>query len=159
MTQTIAYIIVEKLNANPKLKHILEYCKKCNSLEIHYRKVCIDTCNIDLKDLAIKIVPKSCYYKKYNACNRCIENIFCDIRVGGGKRICTTIIYDECECVYYIHLKLPSDVVCNKKITLYIKKLQIFFNKCTKKIIDDKDLFFCTIPTKLIEEEEEEHHI
>ena len=39
MTQIKAYIIVEKLNIYPKLKYILDYCKICNSLETHNKKI------------------------------------------------------------------------------------------------------------------------
>ena len=134
MTQIKAYIIVEKLNIYPKLKYILDYCKICNSLETHNKKIHINSCNVDLQNLAIKIIPNLCYYKKYNECYKCIEHIICDIRIHKKIKLWTTVIYDPCECVYYIHIKLPKDLTCKKKI------------------IDHKEIFFCTIPKKLIKE-------
>ena len=147
-----AYIIVEKVDVNPNIKDILKYCEKCNSLEIHYKKLDIRTCNVDLRFLALKIIPTECYYKNlhYNNCYKCIESIETDIRLENNKKIFTETYYDECNCVYYIHILLPEKYTCKKDILLYIKKFKICFDICTKKFIDKKDFIICTIPPELI---------
>jgi hypothetical protein len=147
------YIIIEKIIDNPKIKCLFKFCNNCNALKIDNKQINIKTFNIDLRFLAIKIIPKDCHFKNIDhpSCFKCIKKVNSNIEIDNIK-VCTNYIYDQCNDVAYIHLLLPNEKVCSNKFTLNIKNLDIFFSLCKENIIKNKEIVLCTIPPRLLED-------